>query len=151
MTSLRDVVVPGGILLGVRAADSNALLEAVAARLAHAPGMRDFATFREVLAQKSQPFLDENGCGILLAHARTDCVSRIVLAAGRPVRPIEGEGSPLRLAFVFGIPTALSTEYLRAVGSLARVCSDAERLAELLAAGDAEIFLSVLAAGERPI
>ena len=151
MTSLRDVVVPGGILLGVHAEDATTLLALVTARLAGAPGMRDFEKFREVLAEKPPPFLDENGCGILLAHARTDSVTRLVLAAGRPAHPIPGAGSPLRLVFVFGIPTTLNSEYLRAVGSLARVCSNAERLTELLEVADPGEFLAVLAAGERPI
>ena len=54
--------------------------------------------------------------------------------------------APLRLLFIAGIPAAFSNDYLRMVGAIARICSDAERAQELLDAATPPAFLETLEA-----
>ncbi|MBE2181393.1 MAG: PTS sugar transporter subunit IIA [Chthoniobacterales bacterium] len=80
------------------------------------------------------------GCGVCIAHGRRGA-KELVLAASRLAQPVPGEtGAPLRMVFVFGIPTAMAEEYLRAVGALVRACRCTDRLGEILEAATPEDF-----------
>lgn len=91
--------------------------------------------------------VDLNGCscGICLVHGRSDKVKRLALSAARLAAPIAVSASlPVQVVFVFAIPSAMSEEYLRTVGALARCCKDGEKLSELLAAASPEEFAQLL-------
>lgn len=95
---------------------------------------------------RDAPVLEENGVGICIAHGRTDTVRSLVMVAGRLETPITIPSlkSPLRLLFVAGIPSAFSSEYLRIVGAIARICSNAELLEKLLAVKLPAEFIALL-------
>jgi mannitol/fructose-specific phosphotransferase system IIA component (Ntr-type) len=73
--------------------------------------------------------------GVILAHGRGGSVEQLALAAARWNSP----HGP-RLVFVFAIPSAMTAEYLRKVGALARVCREPAKLDALLAAATPEEF-----------
>jgi mannitol/fructose-specific phosphotransferase system IIA component (Ntr-type) len=68
-------------------------------------------------------------------------VRELALAAARWSAP---DGP--RLVFVFAIPAAMSEEYLRKVGALARICREPEKSAALLAAATPGEFAELLGA-----
>jgi mannitol/fructose-specific phosphotransferase system IIA component (Ntr-type) len=68
--------------------------------------------------------------------------------AGFPSPAIEGK---IRLVFVVGIPTALNQDYLRVVGTIARLCGKPDRLAKLLAAPTPREFLHLLLEWENKL
>jgi mannitol/fructose-specific phosphotransferase system IIA component (Ntr-type) len=57
----------------------------------------------------------------------------------------------VRLVFVAGIPFALNSEYLRVVGTIARLCSNKELVQELLSASRADAFIDILCSGETAL
>lgn len=88
----------------------------------------------------------DHGGAVCLVHGRGAGISDLALSALRLSTPVSGEtGDPLSLFFAFAIPTARSAEYLRAVGALARTCSDTKRRAILMAAATEEEFARLLA------
>ena len=52
------------------------------------------------------------------------------------------------LFFVAGIPSAFTSEYLRIVGAIVRMCRDRRQLRSLLLAKNAERFVTLLGSGE---
>jgi mannitol/fructose-specific phosphotransferase system IIA component (Ntr-type) len=66
----------------------------------------------------------------------------LALSAARLASPISGE--VVKIIFVFAIPLAMSEEYLRTVGALARRCKDGARVSELIAATTPEVFAQLL-------
>jgi len=100
----------------------------------------------EAVRERNAPAIEENGTAICIAHGRTDCLRGVVMAAGRLKEgvPVAGAQSPLRLVFVAGIPSALSAEYLRLVGAIARICSSKELLNKLLTVRDPARFIQLL-------
>ena len=81
-------------------------------------------------------------CGISLAHGRSDTVRELALSAARLASPISGES--VKIVYVFAIPSAMSEEYLRTVGALARRCKDGARVSELIAATTPDMFAQLL-------
>jgi len=77
--------------------------------------------------------------GVMIAHGRSPSVTGLALSAARWAAP---DGP--RLIFVFAIPAAMSDEYLRRVGALARVCREPDKLAALRTAPTADDFMSLL-------
>ena len=55
---------------------------------------------------------------------------------------------PVRLVFVAGIPGAFTSEYLRIVGAIVRICRDRRQLDRLLTIKEPERFVSLLSSGE---
>jgi mannitol/fructose-specific phosphotransferase system IIA component (Ntr-type) len=93
---------------------------------------------------RDRQMVEPGGCGVCLAHGRSDQVKHLALAAARLSSPVVGQNGQVHLVFVFAIPSAMAEEYLRAVGALARTCGDRAKLEQLLAATSAEEFAGLL-------
>ncbi len=150
MISIGEILQPAHVNLALAAEDKNAAIGEVLSKLNGDPRVKDFPTFQQQVFQRNASALSENGCGICIAHARTEAVGSLVMAMGRaPVGiPCEETSDPVKLFFVAGIPAAFNSEYLRIVGAIARICRDRHQLERLLAAKDAQHFVSLLMAGE---
>ena len=84
--------------------------------------------------------VDLEGCGgVILAHGRSSTVKAMALSAVRWRSP-----SGSRVVFVFAIPSAMSEEYLRKVGALARLCREEGKLPQLLSAATPAQFATVV-------
>lgn len=86
---------------------------------------------------------------VALPHARSNSVSRMVLAVGRSDEDIafDEEHPSVRLVFLIGTPRDAMTGYLQAVAALARVLRQPSTRAGLFAAVDVAGFRSVLSSG----
>ena len=105
---------------------------------------------QSVLTRNASP-LQANGCGILIVHGRTNAVGSLVMAAGISplgITPDSETCPPIHVVFVAGIPAAFSNDYLRVVGTIARLCSKAELLNDLRQAESPADFLSILSQEE---
>ena len=86
---------------------------------------------------------------IALPHARTNAVSRLVLAIGRTEGPLPFDSQHLgvRLIFLIGTPKRAVTEYLQAVSVLSRMLKNPATRAGLYAASDEAEFRALLSGG----
>lgn len=149
MTPIGDILQPDHVNLALAAETQLEAVEEVLSKLNGDARVRDFAVLRDAVLVRNAPAIEENGCGICLAHGRTEAISSIVMAAGRSLGGIpNGTNEPVRLVFVAGIPGAFNAEYLRIVGAIARICRDRHQLDRLLAAKTPEEFIGLLGAGE---
>lgn len=151
MSSLATYLSITKVDLFLKAPTRAEAIENVLTRLAGDPDVHNFEDLKTAIQKSEAPILCENGAGLLIAHGRTESVSRLVLAAGRCLEPLvlPGIDAPLRLVFVAGIPAAFNSEYLRIVGAIVRICKSPNDLAHLLASSTPPEFLKFLSAAEH--
>ncbi len=113
----------------------------------------DFDKFYQDLLARERIETTCLGCDTALPHARTDRVSEMVLAAGRSAEGIvfDDPEHTARFIFVVGTPKRMATDYLRIVGTLARLLKEPALRAQLGAAATPEEFIGILAEGERKL
>ena len=88
--------------------------------------------------------------GVAFPHARTDLVEKIVLGIGRSRSgiPFGPDGQRARLIFLIGVPQRLVSDYLIAVGALARLLKEDARRDAMLQAKTSAEFLAALRTSE---
>jgi mannitol/fructose-specific phosphotransferase system IIA component (Ntr-type) len=151
-----DVLRPAQIVLNLEADTQENAVLSLMDLLRGDDRVADFASLEKAVVQRNAPALCDNGIGLCIAHGRTNSLSSLVMAAARLANPLPltgdlcGKGE-LHLIFVAGIPSCLNCDYLRLVGAIARICSQAEGREALLVAPTAEAFLEVLQDGLNPL
>ena len=146
MAILTEALPPHRIRLGLRATDQAEAIQRTVEVLRDAPGTRDFAKLAQAIQCCPATKLGSPGREILIAHARTESVERLLLAASR--LDLSAAQEIPKLIFVAVIPAAFNTEYLRAVGAIARACSTPKGYDALNSARTAAEFSSLLEAAE---
>ncbi len=142
MKRTSGILRPACVDLALAAATEEEGLAAVTALLRNEPAVKDWAALAESVKVRQVARLADGPCGVCIAHGRSPAVSSLCLSAGRTPEVVEGVP---RLFFVFAIPSAMDSEYLRVVGSLARICMDSDQLGALLKAPTAKDFAARLA------
>jgi len=150
MISISDILLPSQINLALFGKDQAAGIDEVLSKLNGDPRVSDWRALSQAVTERNAPALACNGCGICIAHARTNAVHSLVMAAGRSTEGLVSPevSEPVRLVFVAGIPSAFSSEYLRVVGAIARFCRDKALLDKLLHVPDPREFIELLARQE---
>ena len=153
MISIADILLPSQINLTLVGKDQAAGIDEVLFKLNGDPRVPDWNTLSHLVTVRNVPAISCNGCGICIAHARTNAVSSLVMAAGRSAKGLVSPevSEPVRLIFVAGIPAAFSSEYLRVVGAIARFCLDSALLDKLLHVPDPQEFIDLLSLQESKL
>lgn len=151
MITIEDVLNDGHVVLDLEATSKNAAIDELLTTLHGDIRVLSWEKLRAAVHDREAAAFESNGHGIIIAHGRTDSVATLVMAAGRCAEGFETPGisGKVRLVFVAGIPTAFSNDYLRVVGTIARVCSKPAVLDSLLAATDAATFVELLSGGSE--
>jgi mannitol/fructose-specific phosphotransferase system IIA component (Ntr-type) len=142
---------PQAIQLELQAQNKLGALREVAGLLAEKKCIGRFETFYQEILERERISNTALGHDIAIPHARTDQCSEIVVAVGRSRQGINFEGKdaqPVRLIFLVGTPKAMVTEYLRFVGTLARLLRQDDLRQALLAAPDTTTFIQLIAQAE---
>jgi mannitol/fructose-specific phosphotransferase system IIA component (Ntr-type) len=154
--SVRDAVTkpadfiadPDVVLLDLPASTGEEAVRTLHAALAeHAAAVTDAPRFLAELIDRMRLSPVTIAEDIALPHARTDAVSRLVLAIGRAPDgvPFDVEHPRVRLVFLIGTPRSAVTEYLRVVAALTRLLRDPAVRSGLMTATDENEFRSMLA------
>lgn len=150
MTPIGDVLQLDHVVLTLAAHDPAGAIDEVLLKLEGDERVKNFAALREAVLAQPAPAIAEIGCGICIAHGRTESVTSLVMSAGRSAEGIVFPKlpEPVKLVFVTGIPGAFTSEYLRIVGAIVRMCRDKRQLDRLLATKEPERFVALLTSGE---
>lgn len=150
MIAIPDILRPRHVNLALAARDKESAITEVLSRLNGDERIRSFQSLTEAINARNAPALAEDGVAICLAHGRTESVSSLIMGAGRSPDGIicPEVGPPVRLVFVAGIPGAFSSEYLRIVGAIARVCRIPALVNRLIVAKTGEEFVTLLGEAE---
>lgn len=149
--TIDEILHAGDVSLSLRADGKTAAIEEMLGHLRGDARVGNWEELRNAVISRDAPAIEHEGRSICIAHGRTRAVNDLVVAAGRSERGIICPETNLRvhLLFAIGIPTTMSSEYLRLVGAIARVCGEPAQFDELLAAPDGEAFVEILAAASE--
>jgi len=145
--TIDEILHPDEVDLSLRADTKVAAIEEVLSLLRGDERVTNWEGLRNAVVERDAPAIEHEGRCICIAHGRTRAVTSLTMAAGRSEAGIicPEASRPVHLLFTVGIPAAMSSEYLRLVGSIVRVCREEELMTELLAAADGETFVERLA------
>ncbi|URD37227.1 PTS sugar transporter subunit IIA [Methylobacterium tardum] len=144
-----ELLAPSDVLVGLRAATKNALLEDLARRAAAALGIGPDAIL-PALARREHLGSTGIGDGIALPHARLEAVSRPYGILARLREPIDFEAvgdNPVDLVFLLLLPAPARHEPLNALACVARRLRDPETAAALRGARDAAALYAAVTGG----
>ena len=144
--SAAQLLKPSSILLEMAAANKNEAILEVAGVVRLDPGVVDFSCFCRELLERDELKSTAAGYGVAFPHARTDAVREIVIAAGRSAAGVKFGDETVHFIFVIGTPREKVTEYLVAVGALARLLRQEKHRDALLAATTPAQFIQALEA-----
>jgi mannitol/fructose-specific phosphotransferase system IIA component (Ntr-type) len=135
---------PGRITLGIAATEKNEAILEVAQLLKGDSDVPDFDCLcRELLAREAMKSTAA-GYGVAFPHARCNAVKEIVIAAGRSIAGVAFGAELVKFIFVIGTPREKASDYLIAVGTLARLLRNDKTRAALADAKTPEEFIQAL-------
>jgi mannitol/fructose-specific phosphotransferase system IIA component (Ntr-type) len=135
---------PSRISLNIAATEKNQAILEVAGIMQNTPDLLDFPCFCRELLARDELRSTAAGYGVAFPHARTDAVREIVIAAGRSTVGVRFGDETVYFIFVIGTPREKATEYLVAVGTLARLMRTEKIRTALGKANTPEEFIRVL-------
>jgi mannitol/fructose-specific phosphotransferase system IIA component (Ntr-type) len=135
---------PTHISLDISATDKNEAILEVASLLEKDPDVSDFKRFCAELLARDKLKSTAAAYSVAFPHARTDAVKEIVIAAGRSAAGVRFGDEMVHFIFVIGTPREKASDYLVAVGALARLLRTESIRAALAAAKTPEEFIRVL-------
>lgn len=144
MPYLADLVVPGAVILPLRAQSRRQAIEAMAAALAPAAGIdapiiEEYVLAREALGPTGL------GEGVALPHARVPGLARVMFAPAVLESPVDfggPDGRPSDILVMLLSPPEAAGDHLRNLARLARLLDDARTRAAIRASRSAEMLLS---------
>jgi mannitol/fructose-specific phosphotransferase system IIA component (Ntr-type) len=149
MIRFSTILRTSGVLLDMDASSLDEGIRVLLKPFESDPRISDIKMFSEGILKSPAPAIEEDGVTICIPHSRTESARELVMSAGRPRVPILHPGikSPIHLIFLAGIPSAFSSEYLRALGAIARICKNTDFLTELLTTPSPMRFVEILDEG----
>ena len=150
-SKIASLLSPEAIQLELQARQKVAALREVAELLAQSKCVGDFEAFFNEILQRERVSNTALGHDVAIPHARTDQCSDILIAVGRSREGIDFEakdGQPVKLIFLIGTPKQMVTDYLRVVGTLARLLRQDELRQRLLEAPEPIAFIKIIEAAE---
>jgi mannitol/fructose-specific phosphotransferase system IIA component (Ntr-type) len=135
-------------MLDLAASDGESTVRALHAALKRNDGITDSAPFLADTIERMKLAPVTIADDIALPHARTDAVSRLVMAVGRVTgagSAFDAEHPHVHLVFLIGTPRSAVTEYLRVVAALTRRLRDPAARSGLMTATTEDDFRSMLA------
>jgi len=145
------LIKPEAVCLDLRARGKIPALEETAMLLAGHPAIVDLKALAGQILAREQTGNTALGHGVALPHARTDLCRDIVVAVGRSFDGIDygaPDGQPVWLIILIATPMQQVTEYLRVVGTLARLLAQERVQQTLQSAQTVAGFIAALAAAE---
>jgi mannitol/fructose-specific phosphotransferase system IIA component (Ntr-type) len=143
---LAQLLDPTRVTLDIHSAESTGALREVAGLLEGHPDVTDFAGFYSDLLARERIETTCLGNEIAFPHARTEHVTRIVMAVGRsdPGVYFENSDQTVRLIFVLGTPKSNAGDYLQVVGLLCRILKNPLGRETLLGAATPDAFVRAM-------
>jgi PTS system nitrogen regulatory IIA component len=137
---------PADVIVGLRASDKRAALQALARHLATKLNLSPQDVLRAVLRREE---LGSTGLGngVAVSHARLDAVTRPAGVLARLKHPIAFEaidGHPVDLVFLLLLPARPQSAPLQALACVARTLKDAEVLVRTRQASDSDAVFAAL-------
>jgi mannitol/fructose-specific phosphotransferase system IIA component (Ntr-type) len=121
MIRIRGTLLPEHVLLNMTSRSREEAIQQLAESLRSDTRISDWQEFLAALRKHQATGKVNLQHGLTLPHVRTATITRLLMAFGRLLHPLQEPAGPLQFVVLVGIPGAMDAEYLRLVGTLMRV------------------------------
>ena len=148
---VRDYIQKEFVNLNLISGRKEDAIRELAQLVENAQEITDFEHFLEDVFERER--LETTGIGdeIAIPHARTDVVSRLIIAVGRSTHGVEFEsldGRKVKLIFLMGTPKGSVSHYLKILAQLTRLLKKEPFREKLLEAQDGEMVVKLFRGSE---
>jgi fructose-specific phosphotransferase system IIA component len=126
-------------------------IEELVDTLAAAGKVSDPESLKEAVWSREQTRTTGIGQGLAIPHGKSDSVSRLVMAIGKPATPIEFDSidkQPVQLIVLLASPPDRTSDHIQALARISRLMTMRDFRERVYAAQDAEELFSLLESQE---
>ena len=149
---IQDILFKNAILIDLKAAPKNKILDQMGRFLASIHNVKDPDTLVHQILEREADISTGIGYGIAIPHARTDLVDRVIMVAARCVKGIEFQSldeQPVHLIFMLAAPKNNPDELRNILSAISTIMYYEAMREQLLATDDPETFLKLIIDGEN--
>lgn len=124
--------------------DKKGVIDELVDLLGEAGKVTDAHAFREIVWSREQKRTTGIGHGLAIPHGKSELVSSLAMAIGKPAEPLDFssiDGRPVKLVVLLASPIEQTSEHIKALGQISRLMTIEEFREKIYAATDAgEIY-----------
>ena len=151
MIRIRETLLPEQVLLKMTVQSRPEAIQKLLESLRSDTRISDGPEFLRALAKSEAAGKANLQDLVSLTHVRTSSVTKMLMAFGRLVDPLEEKNRAMQFVVLVGIPRAMDAEYLRLVGNLMRVFRHQKLREKLLEADHPAQIIQIFETGETAI
>lgn len=151
---LTEILKPRNIKIPLAATDKRAAIEELVALLAEQGEVTDPARVLAAVLEREQTRTTGIGNGLAIPHGKTDGTDHLVMAIGRPAKPIDFgsiDGRPVNLIWLLSSPPDKTTPHIHALARISRLMTLDDFRASLAAIDDPQKFYDAVAKQEAQL
>ncbi|MCH8824895.1 MAG: PTS sugar transporter subunit IIA [Planctomycetes bacterium] len=139
--NITDILSPTAVKMPLIATEKRAVIDELVDLLDDAGLITQPDTLKQVVWEREQQRSTGIGEGLAIPHGKSNCSSELVMAIGRPEKPIDFQavdGEPVQLVVLLASPPDKTSDHIQALGKISRLMSNPKFRARAYAAETAE-------------
>ncbi len=149
--NLMDLITPECILAPLQATEKRAVIHDLVQSLADAGKVSDAESLEETVWTREQTRTTGIGQGLAIPHGKSETLSEMAMAIGKPAEPIDFEsvdGKPVRLVVLLASRPDQMSDHIQALAKISRLHMDADFREKIYAAQSSEEIYELLKSNE---
>lgn len=149
--NLLDILSVDCVKAPLLATEKKDAIEELVDTLAAAGKVSDAESLKDAVWSREQTRTTGIGQGLAIPHGKSDSVSKLVMAIGKPATPIEFDSidkQPVQLIVLLASPPDRTSDHIQALARISRLMTMREFRERVYAAQDAEELYSLLESQE---
>jgi len=141
MMNITDILTPDAVKVPLLATGKRDVIDELVDLLAEAGLIDDADGLKKVVWEREQQRSTGIGEGLAIPHGKSNCSKNLVMAVGRPAKPIDFDavdGQPVYLVVLLASPPDKTSEHIQALGKISRLMADPNFRVSAYAAESAE-------------
>ena len=141
MMNITDILTPDAVKVPLLATGKRDIIDELVDLLAEAGLIDDADGLKQVVWEREQQRSTGIGEGLAIPHGKSNCSKNLVMAVGRPAKPIDFDavdGQPVYLVVLLASPPDKTSEHIQALGKISRLMADPNFRVSAYAAESAE-------------
>ena len=139
--NITDILTPDAVKVPLLATGKRDIIDELVDLLAEAGLIDDADGLKRVVWEREQQRSTGIGEGLAIPHGKSNCSKNLVMAVGRPAKPIDFDavdGQPVYLVVLLASPPDKTSEHIQALGKISRLMADPNFRVSAYAAESAE-------------
>lgn len=139
--NITDILSPTAVKMPLIATEKRAVIDELVDLLDDAGLITQPDTLKQVVWEREQQRSTGIGEGLAIPHGKSNCSTELVMAIGRPEKPIDFQavdGEPVQLVVLLASPPDKTSDHIQALGKISRLMSNPKFRARAYAAETAE-------------